>query len=84
MNNKLYFKCLYYLNILNHKDKSDALNEYFKEKNIINFYQNNQVNTTIDNTNKTNNNEACEKKIQIAKALIPTIVIVIVALIIKL
>ena len=62
LNNKLYFKCLYYLNILNHTDKSEALSEYFKEKNIINFYQNNQINSAIDNTNKTNNNEPCKKK----------------------
>ena len=62
LNNKLYFKCLYYLNILNHKDKSDALSEYFKEKNIINVYQNNQINTTSNNNDKTNNNEPCEKK----------------------
>ena len=61
LNNKLYFKCLYYLSILNHKDKADKLNEYFKEKNIINVYQNNQLNNNRSN-NKNTNNEINEKK----------------------
>ena len=57
LNKKIYLKTLYYLNLLNHKDKADELTEYFKEKNIINIYQNNQINTNI-----INNAEISEKK----------------------
>ena len=51
LNKKIYIKALYYLNLLNHKDKADKLSEYFKEKNIF-VYQNNQIN----NSNTSNNN----------------------------
>ena len=58
LNKKIYIKALYYLNLLNHKDKADKLSEYFKEKNIF-VYQNNQIN----NSNTSNNNvEISEKK----------------------
>ena len=56
LNKKLYLKSLYYLNLLNHKDKADSLSEYLKEKNIISIYPSNQIN------NKENNEEASNKK----------------------
>ena len=64
LNKKLYLKSLYYLNLLNHKDKADNLHKYLIEKNIINIYPNNQTNNEIanDNNNNNNNTEMCEKK----------------------
>lgn len=39
---KIYIKCFFYLNLVNHKGKADSLYEYPKEKIIIN--QNNNSN----------------------------------------
>ena len=57
LNKKIYIKSLFYLTLLNHKDKADSLSEYLKEKNIISVYQNNSAN----NNNKSNE-ENSEKK----------------------
>ena len=56
LNKKIYFKCLYYLNLLDHKDKVESLTEYLKEKNIINLYHDNQI---LTYTSKQE--EICEK-----------------------
>ena len=59
LNKKLYLKALYYLNLLNHKEKADELNQYLKDKNIVNVYQS----IPMDNEDSTNNNaEISEKK----------------------
>ena len=55
LNKKLYLKSLFYLNLLNHKEKADKLNEYLIEKNIISIYPNNN-NSQMSN-DKTNNND---------------------------
>ena len=70
LNKKLYLKSLFYLNLLNHKEKADKLNEYLIEKNIISIYPNDNNNplsndktNNNDNTATTNNNiDICEKK----------------------
>ena len=53
VNKKIYLKSLYYLDLLNHKDKADSLSEYLKEKKIISLYPSNPSN----NITNTNNNE---------------------------
>ena len=53
LNKKLYLKSIYYLNLLNHKDKADSLTDYLKEKNIISVSPTN---------NNINNEENSEKK----------------------
>ena len=60
LNKKLYLKALYYLNLLNHKEKADELNQYLKDKNIVNVYQN--IPTENENSTSNNNPEVSEKK----------------------
>ena len=62
LNKKLYLKSLYYLNLLNHKDKADALSEYLKEKNIFSIYPSNKVNNKEKENNKENNEEVTDKR----------------------
>ena len=64
LNKKIYFKSLYYLNLLNHKDKVDSLTEYLKEKNIISLYQDNQSytsNSKKEEMSEKNNNSIDSK-----------------------
>jgi pentatricopeptide repeat protein len=76
LNKKIYLKCLFYLNLLNHKDKADSLSEYLKEKKILSIYQTNSPNNNTNeensekkdskssnsNSNDTNSNESTNNK----------------------
>ena len=57
INKNLFVKSFYYLNILGHKDKAESLNEFFKEKNILNNYSSNEKgsNGSKSNSNESNN-----------------------------
>ena len=57
INKNLFVKSFYYLNILGHKDKAESLNEFFKEKNILNNYTSNEKgsNGSKSNSNESNN-----------------------------
>jgi pentatricopeptide repeat protein len=61
LNKKIYFKSLYYLNLLDHKDKVESLTEYLKEKNIISLYQDNAMyssNSKIEEISEKKDNKS--------------------------
>ena len=61
LNKKIYFKSLYYLNLLDHKDKVESLTEYLKEKNIISLYQDNVMyssNSKIEEISEKKDNKS--------------------------
>ena len=69
INKNLYIKSYYYLTLLGHKDKADALTEYFKEKNVMNsnnIIMNNTTPTCVisneKDKDKDNNDKDKEKK----------------------
>jgi pentatricopeptide repeat protein len=65
INKNLLIKCFYYLNILGHKEKAETLNEFLKEKNLINNYISNEKgsNNSKSNSNESNNsNESTNEK----------------------
>ena len=65
INKNLFVKSFYYLNILGHKDKADAFNEYLKEKNLLNNFNNKEKgsNGSKSNSNDSNNsNESTNNK----------------------
>ena len=62
LNKKLYFKCILYLNLLNHSDKAEALNDFLKEKNILTLYPNNQIIDVCDIYESKKENTSTEKK----------------------
>ena len=57
INKNLFVKSFYYLNLLGHKDKADSLNEYLKEKNLLNNFTSNEKgsNGSKSNSNDSNN-----------------------------
>ena len=64
INKNLYIKSYYYLTLLGHKDKADALTEYFKEKNVMNnsIIMNSTPSCVVSENDKDNSNDK-EKKI---------------------
>ena len=65
INKNLFVKSFYYLNILGHKDKADAFNEYLKEKNLLNNFNSKEKgsNGSKSNSNDSNNsNESTNNK----------------------
>ena len=68
INKNLFVKSFYYLNLLGHKDKSDAFNEYLKEKNLLNSFSNsekgsnNSKSNSNDSNNSNNSNESTNNK----------------------
>ena len=65
INKNLFVKSFYYLNLLGHKDKADSLNEYLKEKNLLNIFNSKEKgsNGSKSNSNDSNNsNESTNNK----------------------